>query len=70
MIDITQEEIMKEWGGVNCDIKTIKAGDIVYIKKCNVCSDISVRAIGIVTDYEIKKVAKVAENASSFQFCL
>ena len=55
-------------GGVNCDIKTIKAGDIVYIKKCNVGSDITVRAIGIVTDYEIKKVAKVAEIARNVKW--
>lgn len=49
-------------------IRTIKAGDIVYIKKCNVGSDITVRAIGIVTDYEIKKVAKVAEIARNVKW--
>ena len=46
-------------------IKSIKAGDIVYIKKCNIGSDITVRAIGIVTDYEtksIQNVAKIARN--------
>ena len=46
-------------------IKSIKAGDIVYIKKCNMGSPITVRAVGIVTDYEIKSVpgvAKIARN--------
>ncbi len=44
-------------------VKSIKAGDVVYIKKCNIGSDITVRAVGIVTDYETKAVPGVAEIA-------
>lgn len=46
-------------------IKSMKAGDIVYIKKCNVGSPITVRAIGVIKDYEsrtIDGVAKIARN--------
>lgn len=69
--DVLNDFIKKECVGIGWSyknntsghniIKTIKAGDIIYIKKCNVGSDITVRAIGIVTDYEIKKIPKVAE---------
>lgn len=46
-------------------IKSMKAGDIVYIKKCNVGSPITVRVIGVIKDYESKTidgVAKIARN--------
>ena len=32
-------------------IRSMKADDIVYIKNCNMGSDITVRAIGIITDF-------------------
>ena len=32
-------------------ITTMKAGDVVYIKKCNVGFDITARAIGVISDY-------------------
>lgn len=46
-------------------IRAMKAGDIVYIKNCNIGSDITVKAIGIITDYDckaIKGVATIARN--------
>ncbi len=49
-------------------IRSIKAGDIVYIKKCNVGSDITVRAIGIVTDYETKSISNVAKIARNVKW--
>jgi len=44
-------------------IRTMKAGDIVYIKNCNMGSDITVRAIGIIKDFDYKKIPGVAEIA-------
>ena len=49
-------------------ITTIKAGDIVYIKKCNVGSDITVRAIGIVIDYNTRSIPNVAEIARNVKW--
>lgn len=49
-------------------VKSIKAGDIVYIKKCNVGSDITVRAIGIITDYEIRSLPNIAEIARNVRW--
>ena len=46
-------------------IQSIKAGDIVYIKSCNNGSPITVRAIGIVSDYQsiiVPNVAEIARN--------
>ena len=40
-------------------VKTLKAGDIVYIKSCNFGSDLTVKAIGIIFDYELKAVPDV-----------
>ena len=49
-------------------VKSIKAGDIVYIKKCNVGSDITVRAIGIITDYELNSLPNIAEIARNVKW--
>lgn len=49
-------------------VKSMKAGDVVYIKKCNIGSDITVRAVGIVTDYESKTVPGIAEIARNVRW--
>ena len=46
-------------------IRSMKAGDIIYIKNCNIGSDITVRAIGIITDFEcivVPDIATIARN--------
>lgn len=37
-------------------VKTLKAGDIVYIKSCNFGSDLTIKAVGIVSDYDIRTI--------------
>lgn len=49
-------------------VRSIKAGDIVYIKSCNFGSDIAVKAVGIVTDYEVKSISGVAEIARNVKW--
>ncbi len=49
-------------------IQSIKAGDIVYIKSCNNGSPITVRAIGVVTDYDSFTVPNVAEIARNVKW--
>lgn len=49
-------------------IQTMKAGDIVYIKSCNIGSDITVRAIGVITDYECKIIPNVAAIARNVKW--
>lgn len=49
-------------------IKSIKAGDIIYIKKCNVGSPITVRAIGIITDFDYKQIPNIAAIARNVKW--
>lgn len=49
-------------------IKSMKAGDIVYIKKCNIGSPITVRAIGVIKDYESRTIDGVAEIARNVKW--
>ena len=49
-------------------IRSMKADDIVYIKNCNMGSDITIRAIGIITDFDYKKVPGVAEIARNVKW--
>ena len=49
-------------------IRAMKAGDIVYIKSCNLGSDITVRAIGVITDFDCKVVPGVASIARNVKW--